>query len=612
MIGVFALAGWPPEALDRHARALADTMGVSPAWQRDTFAGDRLACGRIGPPKPQAVWQSLDGRHRAWLDGYAEHADTRAGETGQEASAGELARAVLEEGPEALSAFQGEFLLLLYDQPRQKLFVATDRFGLRTTYWYGARGWLAVCSELGALVRHRLVPAEINKPYVVALLRFNKCRLGEDTLFAGVEVVPPGVVMEFDVADPGLPVHRHVYYRHALYDEEGRTEQEWIDELIPLIRSAARRALAHHEKATALLLSGGLDSRLLLAALDEEQRKQLFLLSFGLPDSDEVRIAAQVAARVEGRYQNVDIGAKDYLDWASSGVRRNEEFDIFVQAPQIRAHQRAAAEAGAAMGGWDLDVPLRGTYLNAKTLAAQQFEDVKDLIHTHWTLCSQDELASLLQEPFYREWGEAPEAWLDDILAAQPAATPLKQYLLFIFLYEKRRLLMLRNRMLRFELETVTPFYDTPLQMALSGLPERMKADNRLFARLLNQLDSELAALPYQRTMLPANVPVAYWKRSAALERQREALLRDIFVETGIRVPYKRYYSNFDEWLASDPDWIRFARELLESSDTLIVQEWVEASAVSQLLERHRTESAQYRKLVMLLSLELYLRTFFS
>lgn len=608
MIGVFALAGGAAADVERHAQVLADEMSTKEQWSRTVFAKEAVACGRIGLPTQHAVWHRLDGIQHAWLDGYAYHLQGAE----QEASAGDLARSVFEEGPAALSAFQGEFLLLLYDQQKRKLFVATDRFGLRTTYWYAASGRLAVCSELGALVRLGLVPSVLNRPYVAALLRFGKCRLAEATLFAGVEVVPPGTVMEFDVDDPGRPPKRHVYYQHTFYDDFGKTEQDWVDELIPLLRCAAQRAVARYDGGTTLLLTGGLDSRLLLAALDEEHKERLFLLSFGMPDSDEVRIAAQVAAHVQGRYRNVDFVAQDYLSWANIGVRRNEEFDIFVQAPQVRAHQSAAAETAAAMGGWDLDVPLRGTYLNAKTLAVQQFEDVKNLIDTQWTLFSQAELASLLQEPFYRDSGEAPEAWVDDLLAALPAPTPLRQYLSFIFLYEKRRLLMMRNRMLRFELETVTPFYDTPLQMALSGIPERLKVDDRLFARLLNQLTPDLAAFPYQRTMLPANVPVEFWKPSAALEQQREALLREIFVQTGIRIPYKRYYSNFDEWLASDPDWGLFTRDLLESQDTLITQELVKKDAVSQLFERHRTQTSQYRKIVSLLSLELYLREFFS
>ena len=88
--------------------------------------------------------------------------------------------------------------------------------------------------------------------------------------------------------------------------------------------------------------------------------------------------------------------------------------------------------------------------------------------------------------------------------------------------------------------------------------------------------------------------------------------MREIFVKTGTWIPYKRYYSNFDQWLASDPGWIRFTREVLESDDTLITQEIVKKDAVSRLLERHIKESPQYRKIVSLLSLELYLRAFFS
>jgi asparagine synthetase B (glutamine-hydrolysing) len=537
--------------------------------------------------------------------------DSQGGHQDRPVGAGDLAKALLFRGPQALLDFQGEFFLLVLDESKARLFAATDRFGVRTTYWHVDNGRLCICSELGLAVRLGLMPRKLDKAFVAALLRFNKCRLVDKTIFSGISVVPPGTVQQYDLQSINEP-QNDSYYRHQ-FTEEFQTEEAWIEAIIPVLRRAVCNSLDTDSGPTALALSGGLDSRMLLGATDEKQRKRLWLLSCGLSESDEVKLAASTASRVGGNYKNVNLGPSDYLELAGISIRRNEEFDIFVQGGQSAFHRAAAAEATALMTGWDIDVPLRGTYLDSVTIALASHSEVKRIIDMKWRLFSRIELSELLQESFYREFGDAPEDWLTDTLSLLEQSTPLRLYLQFIYQCEKRRLLMLRNRMIRFELESATPFYNTKLQMLLAGIPESLKVQNRLFARLLVRLAPELSDIPYQRTMLPASVPVEYWSQAAKLEDQREALLREIFINTGIRIPYTRYYSNFDEWLTSNKLWQNFTDELLSSDRTLLTQDVVKASAVKALLAEHKTgPCAQRAKLIYLLSLELYLREYFK
>ena len=260
----------------------------------------------------------------------------------------------------------------------------------------------------------------------------------------------------------------------------------------------------------------------------------------------------------------------------------------------------------------DLDVPLRGTYLDGLVRDSSGEVDVKATIDAKWSLFSGQELANLLQAPFHDEAGPAAENLLEASLDGVPQMAPLQRYLQFIFLFEKRRLLMLRNRMIRFEIESTVPFYHTRLQTLLAGIPEALKADDGLFSRVLNALSPELSEIPYQRTLLPADVPVEFWRRARDLEERKEELLREIFVRTGKRIPYTRYYSNFDEWLLSDREWMGFVGEMLDSKRTVITEAFVKKDALKRLLEENRRGPRSHRaKIIYLLSLELYLREYF-
>jgi asparagine synthase (glutamine-hydrolysing) len=608
LIGLYALAGRDAPGVRRNGEVLASTMRTNPCWSADAWSHEEVAFGRIGPSRAGAVWCSPDGRSSAWLDGFAYRTGS-AGYSDVPARAEDLAGAIFSRGPGAALDFHGEFFGILHDGPRQRLYAISDRFGTRTAYWHSGSGQLAICSELGALVRLGVAPCRLDWPHVACLLRLNKCRLGDATLFASIRVIMPGTVQVYDLERLGSAPVEHKYYEHTFSDVP-LSEDEWVEEIVPLLRRAALSA-QRRSKSLALSLSGGLDSRTLLAAFDEPQRSTIFAISCGLPDSADVQLAAQVAAGVGCHYQNIDLGPGDFLACARASVTRLEEFDIFVQGAQARLHREAAQVAGGLMTGWDLDIPLRGVYLNERILALIDAGQVRDAVDENWRLFSAPEIRQIGQEGFLRAAGDVPETRLEGILAQLHEPDAVRMYLRFLFTYEKFRLLMLRSRMARFELESITPFYDTTLQVVLAGIPESLKSGNRLFARVLNRLSPELAAIPYQRTMIPANVPVEFWPRAADLENRREELLRDVYIATGQCLPYRRFYSNFDEWLSSDAGWQHFIHQLLCSSDTLITQDILKPAAVTELIREHRSRSNR-AKLINLMSLELYLREYFN
>jgi len=89
--------------------------------------------------------------------------------------------------------------------------------------------------------------------------------------------------------EPGL-FRYHPDYHHNL---------EWFGaQLAKSLQSAVGRRL-DEEKEYGVTLSGGLDSRSVLAAIPAEKRKNVVAFTFGNERSDEVRIAKKVAKYLE-------------------------------------------------------------------------------------------------------------------------------------------------------------------------------------------------------------------------------------------------------------------------------------------------------------------------
>ncbi|OQW95792.1 MAG: hypothetical protein BWK77_06880 [Verrucomicrobia bacterium A1] len=417
-----------------------------------------------------------------------------------------------------------------------------------------------------------------------------------------MEVLPPASAIRF------LPDGRREVapLRPPAVCEESRTEAEWLDRLVPLMRRAVSRSLSRFSRP-ALALSGGLDSRMLLAAMTPEQRRGTALLTAGNPRSHEVRLA-EAAARAAGcRCEVVPLGAEDFVRGENESRRCNEEFDIFVQGAAGVLHRRAAETADALMTGWDVDVELRGTYTSSATAGMRTREDVRALVEKKWGLCSPGDLQALLRPGFQSDMPDPTPDLLDGCLCAAEGPTPEATYLRFIQLYEKRRLLMLRARMIRRRMETLLPFYDPELQLAMRAIPEGMKRGNRLFRALLIALDPALAAVPYQRTLRPASASFAEWEAGAAAEAEKEATLRTVWLTNRTGVAYERYFSNFDEWLIADPHWDAAVRRLLLDEESALLREVVRPEAVRVWVDEHRCGVRNHMsRLVYLMSLASY------
>jgi hypothetical protein len=114
--------------------------------------------------------------------------------------------------------------------------------------------------------------------------------------------------------------------------------------------------------------------------------------------------------------------------------------------------------------------------------------------------------------------------------------------------------------------------------------------------------------------MLPPAAPLELWSAGAELESKREQLYRDVWHTTSGRVyvPYRRYFTNYDEWLRLNPLWRRMTDDLLLRSDSRVT-EYVSRSRVTQLVEEHRSAArTHYARILQLMTLELFLREFFA
>jgi asparagine synthase (glutamine-hydrolysing) len=189
---------------------------------------------------------------------------------------------------------------------RERAVFSTDHLGMKHLYWMQGDGYAAVSTSAAVLAS--LANSGLDELSVAhfALLGFP---LGNETMFRDVHKTPGGV--DVSLANGVLTQCQ----RGAPAGDVARSGPQAI--------SRAVQELLAANPGASIELSGGLDSRLILAALPRAARRNRVAITVGSDDGADVRIARHLAAR-EGLDHVVIRGATE-ADDGPDGARRRVE-----------------------------------------------------------------------------------------------------------------------------------------------------------------------------------------------------------------------------------------------------------------------------------------------
>jgi asparagine synthase (glutamine-hydrolysing) len=204
-------------------------------------------------------------------------------------------------GPGFASRLEGMFAIALWDREAGRLVLARDRLGKKPLLY--ARlpdGSLAFASETKALLRLPTLPRELDLQQLDAFLALQYVpRSG----LRAVEKVPPG---SFAVAEGGsVRIERYWRPRPA---SGTATETEWVERVHDEVTAAVRRRLVSDVPLGALL-SGGLDSTVVVSAMAAASPEPVKTFTIGFPDRryDERPYARAVADRFGTEHEEIEV-----------------------------------------------------------------------------------------------------------------------------------------------------------------------------------------------------------------------------------------------------------------------------------------------------------------
>ena len=169
---------------------------------------------------------------------------------------------------ELLRRLNGWFCGVLVDLRNKTVTLFNDRFGMGRVYFYEGEGEFLFSSEAKSLLKVRPELRRIEPESLAQLLRAY-CVMGNKTLFRKIELLPQGANWVFQ---EGVPAKKQRYFRFSEWEEQPKlTANEFYPRFAETV-SATFPQYAESPQKVAMSLTAGLDTRVIMAALQANGR----------------------------------------------------------------------------------------------------------------------------------------------------------------------------------------------------------------------------------------------------------------------------------------------------------------------------------------------------
>ena len=212
-------------------------------------------------------------------------------------------------GTEIFTRLNGMFGIAIWDVKKRRLVVARDAMGIKMVYYRIENGQLTFGSEIRPVLAATDSKPKISPAAVALFLRF-RYTPSPLTVFEGVKKLSAGTML---IAENGACREQRWYDFAPSPFPDKMKDSEAADELLDLYRRSVRRHLCA-DVPVGILLSGGLDSALLLALMNEHGRNwPAYTAGYGKEFADdELQTAALSALRLGARHVAVKLDKGEF------------------------------------------------------------------------------------------------------------------------------------------------------------------------------------------------------------------------------------------------------------------------------------------------------------
>ena len=186
-------------------------------------------------------------------------------------------------GQDCVKRFDGMFAFAIWDSSKSQLFLARDRMGIKPLYIHQDNHSISFGSNTQSLLSTGIEKSisEIGLQYQLSL---HAVIPAPNTIIKGITKMPPGSTLIIN--QEGQSKSRQYWYPNASRIND-YSDQDYLDKTEYLLKEAVKKRMGASDVPIGVLLSGGLDSSLLVALLAESGHANVRTFSIGFEDIDD-------------------------------------------------------------------------------------------------------------------------------------------------------------------------------------------------------------------------------------------------------------------------------------------------------------------------------------
>jgi len=223
-------------------------------------------------------------------------------------------------GIENLHDLNGNFVVLIHDAIKLKLYIITDRCGMFPCYFSDInKKSLTICSHPDVLASHLGISNEWNMTSMAEFLITGRVSFPH-SYYKDIKALEYGYIHTIDLSDT-KPVYetKQQYFDFNFQIDPSLSEWNIAEELASAFTKAMNRRTLPIFGQTALSLSGGLDSRALLCSPDNKEN--IWTVCFYDEENLENQIAKSIAREANVRFIPLKRDFDHYGNNAEMGIR---------------------------------------------------------------------------------------------------------------------------------------------------------------------------------------------------------------------------------------------------------------------------------------------------
>jgi asparagine synthase (glutamine-hydrolysing) len=450
-----------------------------------------------------------------------------------------------------LKKIDGVYAAVIYDSLKKKVYLITDRYGLRHLYWTVHQGCLQWGSELKAMLALPGFEPRVDCQAVKEFFEIGYL-LEDRSLIEGAQLLPMGTFLTWDIKERSHQLKRYWGWDEIKPLTGVIDETEIAEELGRLFVNAVQRRCLKSERV-GLGLSGGLDSRALLAAMPVYD-KAIHAVTFGKAGCDDFRIATR-AARVKGAVHHfIEIDAENWLMPRLDGIWWTDGQFNLMHMHGMEGFYLGKELFDICLNGYGGDSIVGGCYIGDEV--DSQFSELEKINN------------------------------------------------------RGRRFILLGPKLGEVYLEQRLPAYDNALLEMSMSVPGNLRENEYIYQKmLLKAFPRFYRNIPWQTTGVPIGWPNLAKKTVRFSKKAKHKFLRKMS-HFGVKYSDPNSYTDYPNWIRKEPARTFFKETLINS--TALFPEYISREKVHHDWERHLSGENFANNLCRYITFEIWLQQVFT